>query len=135
MCTAGDDDLLYQMYQRREWLLQLCIKWEHDLQTCPKDMSLPHLGPADAEIKRAKAEMGVEQIERADGHDDEEYDDEEYGDGESLDGIEDEAINDIGLMEHLDALDWHTFDDQQIEGEHGRESDDVSSEDEWQDID
>lgn len=96
-CVVVDADLLYNIHERKKMLLKLCITWEHDLQSCPKDRSLPIWGPTARDFERLKAEEGLGFLDTIESG-------EEEDDGWMTE-IEDEAINDAGLIEHLDRLD------------------------------
>lgn len=104
-------------------LLKLCITWEHDLQSCPRDCSLPSWGPTATDFERLEAEEGLGFLDTIESGDEE---DEGW-----MTEIEDEAINDAGLIEHLDRLDLsgHTG---QVEEEYDVEQEDDDN-DEWED--
>lgn len=117
LCVVADADLLYHIHERKKVLLKLCITWEHDLQSCPRDRSLPNWGPTVMDFERLKAEEGLEFLDTIESGNEE---DEGW-----LTEIEDEAINDAGLIEHLDRLD--------LSGHHGQVEQEDENNDDWED--
>lgn len=117
----ADPDLFYQISQRRDRLLRLCITWEHDLHACPKDRSLPLWGPSHEAVKAMEAQVAIEGLHMAE-------DDEEDEGG--LSEVEDDAMDDAGLLERLDALGLYTVGSDYEETDEGGES----SPDEWEDV-
>lgn len=115
-------DLLYQISERKDVLLRLCITWEHDLQACPKDRTLPSWGPSQEELAAMKAQLSVEALDNGD-------DDEEEEEG-VMSEFEDEAIDDAGLIERLDTFGLYT-----VLGDDEVEEVDESSADDWEDMD
>jgi hypothetical protein len=128
-CVIVDADLLYHIHERKKVLLKLCITWEHDLQSCPRDRSLPIWGPTATDFERLKAEEGLAFLDTIES-------DEEEDEGWMTE-IEDEAINDAGLIEHLDRLDLSGHIGQVEEEDDVEQEEDVEQEDddndEWED--
>lgn len=116
--------MLYQINQRKKELLQLCINWGNDLQSCPPDHSLPAWGPSYSELEAMEVEMGGETMDTV------EDDEDDRSDGNFTELEEEEVINDTGLMEHLDALDVYNMASRKTFEEEGY----MDSEGEWEDI-
>lgn len=115
-----DADLLYHISEKKKVLLKLFEK--RDLQSCPKDRSLPTWGPTVTDFEGLEAEEGLGFLDTVESGEEE---DEGW-----MTEIEDETINDAGLIEYLDRLDLegHTG---QVEEEYDVEQEEIANAEEY----
>jgi hypothetical protein len=102
--TLGDDDILHQLLQRKQYLCGLCVTWDRALAALPATRGLPKWGPSEDELTQRGREMQMESV----SCNVQEVTNNEDAALSSEDDIEDDFEDDdvdIGLVEQLDALD------------------------------
>ncbi|KAJ3748458.1 hypothetical protein DFH05DRAFT_1520046 [Lentinula detonsa] len=103
--ASGDLSIHYQLLERKDALLRLCITWSQSLSAVSffSNGTLPPWGPSDKELESAAAGMASEIVVEVEGN----IGNEVGGDYISSDEEEsqlDEEEFDVGLLEQMDTL-------------------------------
>ena len=95
MTLTGDLNLEFQLTERKQHLLHLCVVWDQAMASLPPCATLPSWGPPLTELEEWRQELGTELVVQ-DG-------DEAEEDIPIMDIDEEEEL-DMGLIEHIETL-------------------------------
>ena len=101
-CAEEDLDVVYQLKERREYLLRLCVKWESSVKIIPVDWDGSVWGPTRNELARAREYEYAEQV--MEEEDQVEESSEDLEEERDEDGNSEEDFDEAELLANLESM-------------------------------